>query len=126
MSELILVGDRVLVAPDAGDQQTASGLYLPATVRERDQVGTGHVVRIGPGYFIPNPEFSGEPWAAQQEAVRYLPLQAQPGDYAFFLRKEAIEISYAGKAYFIIPHNAILALERHRAEDVLDDLFREE
>ena len=112
MNELIMVADRVLVEPDDGERQTQSGLYLPVTVTERERVQVGRVERVGPGYIIPNPEYSGEPWATQREAVRYLPLQAQPGDTAFFLRKEAIEITFEEKAYLLIPHAAILALVR--------------
>ncbi len=53
--------------------------------------------------------------------MRYLPLQAQPGDFAFFLRKEAIELQYNDEDYLIIPHAAILALLRPDAEDIIDD-----
>ena len=123
MPELILVGDRVLIEPQDGERQTASGLLLPATVTERDKVHSGRVIRVGPGYLMPNPEYSeGEPWTEPKEVVRYLPLQAQPGDYAFFLRKEAIEITYQSRTYLIVPHGAILALVRPDAEDILDEI----
>lgn len=121
MRELVMVGDRVLIAPDEGDRQTRAGLYLPATVAEKEKIHSGRVVKIGPGYVIPNPEFSGEPWAAQKEAVRYLPLQAQTGDHAFFLRKEGLEVQFEGEEYIIVPHAAILALVRER-EEVRGDL----
>ncbi|NNE71213.1 MAG: co-chaperone GroES [Rhodothermales bacterium] len=121
MSEIILVGDRLLVDPDEGERQTASGLVLPASVSERDKVQGGRVVRVGPGYIIPNPEFSeGEPWAPRRDAVRYLPLQARPGDYAFFLRKEAIELTFEERNYLIVSHGAILAIIREDPEDILD------
>ena len=88
MSELIIIGDRVLIRPEEGEQKTPSGLVLPATVTERDKVGSGRVVKVGPGYVVPNPEYSeGEPWIGDRQAVRYLPLQAQAGDFAFFLRR---------------------------------------
>ena len=112
MSELLIVGDRVLIRPDDGDKQTKAGLYLPATVLEQDRVGSGRVEQVGPGYVMPNPEYTGEPWTAQRDAVRYLPLQARTGDYALFLRKEAVEIEYGGATYLIVPHGAILALVR--------------
>ncbi len=123
MNELILVGDRVLLAPDDGERQTKAGLYLPATVAEQDRVRGGHVVRVGPGYLMPNPDYADdEPWARPRSAVRYLPLQARPGDFAFFLRKEAIEITFEEKPYLIVPHGAILALVRKHPEDVLASL----
>jgi co-chaperonin GroES (HSP10) len=123
MSELIVVGDRVLIEPQDGEQQTNSGLYLPATVTEKEKVGTGRVVEVGPGHIMPNPDYSeGEPWSHGKEAVRYLPLQAQVGDFAFYLRKESIEISYQNKNYLIVPHSAILALLRSREDDILKDI----
>ena len=127
MSELIIIGDRVLIAPEEGEQETEAGLILPASVAERDRVGSGRVVRVGPGHAVPNPDYAeGEPWAAEKEAVRYLPLQARPGDFAFFLRKEAVEISYQGQRYFIVPHAAVLALVRPDPEDLIDGLLDED
>lgn len=131
MNELLLVGDRVLIAPDDADQQTKAGLYLPATVAEKEQVRSGRVVNVGPGYIMPNPDYSGDPWATQREAVRYLPLQARPGDHAFFLRKEAIALTFEGTDYLILPHGAILALVRQHEDDLsgapdldIEDLLR--
>jgi chaperonin GroES len=123
MGELIMVGDRVLIAAEDGERKTSAGLVLPASVAEKERVRGGRVVSIGPGYVTPNPEFSeGEMWSQNREAIRYLPLQARPGDYAFFLRKEAIEIDFEGRSYLIIPHGAILALHRTHAEDILENL----
>ena len=52
--ELIVVGDRVLLTLDEGQEKTKSGLYLPASVREKDKVaiGTGRES----GSRIPHPE----------------------------------------------------------------------
>lgn len=123
MGQLIIVGDRVLIEPQDGEKQTESGLVLPATVAERDKVGSGRVIRVGPGYLTANPEYSeGEPWAANREAVRYLPLQAEPGDFAFFVRKESVEITYEGKRYLIVHHAAILALVRPSTDDILSNI----
>ncbi len=123
MSELIIIGDRVLIEPQDGEQQTDSGLYLPATVTEKEKVGSGRIARIGPGHLMPNPDYTeGEPVVNPGEAVRYLPLQAQIGDFAFYLRKESIEIKYQDKNYVILPHSAILALVRSEGEDLLKDI----
>ncbi len=125
MSELIIVGDRVLVVPDRGEQHTDSGLVLPASVAERDSIGSGRVAGVGPGHLMPNPEYTeGEPWAAPKEAVRYLPLQAREGDYAFYLRKESVELTYERTKYLIVPHSAILALIRTDSEDILEGIGR--
>jgi chaperonin GroES len=130
MTDLIIVGDRVLLEAQDGEKQTDAGLLLPATVTEKEKVGTGRVVRVGPGHVMPNPEYSeGEPWTERQDSLaRYLPLQAQPGDFAYYLRNESIEIDYQGKTYYIVQHNAILALSRPDPQDIshiLEDLFDE-
>jgi chaperonin GroES len=123
MDELIIIADRVLLEPDEDEKQTKAGLYLPATVTEKERVGTGRVVRVGPGYVLPNPEYTeDEPWAAHREAVRYLPLQARPGDLAFYLRKDTVEITFKDKKYLIIPHAAILAVVRTSPEDILKNI----
>ncbi|MDE2730506.1 MAG: co-chaperone GroES family protein [Bacteroidota bacterium] len=126
MPELIVVGDRVLVEPDEGDRQTDSGLLLPASVAERESVGSGRIVRVGPGHLIPNPEYTEEePWSKPKQLGRYLPLQASPGDHAYFVRKESIEFLYHQKKYLVMPHHAILVLVRQAREDVLSELLDE-
>ena len=123
MSDLIMVADRVLIEPDDGERQTKSGLLLPASVSESERVNSGTVVRVGPGYVIPNPEYSdAEPWAEPKAPVRYLPLQARIGDHAYFIRKDSIEITYQQKDYLIVPHHSILALLRPDPSEILDNL----
>jgi chaperonin GroES len=108
---IIVVGDRVLIDPDAGSDKTTSGLYLPPTVREKEKVQGGSVVKTGPGYAIPesSPE---ESWKSGGKEVKYMPLQAKEGDYAIFLKDAAMEIEFEEKKYLIVPHSAILALVR--------------
>jgi co-chaperonin GroES (HSP10) len=111
--DLIVVGDRVLIDPDEGTNKTISGLYLPETVKEKEKVTGGYVVKTGPGYAIHDPNVSEEPWAASKtKEVKYIPLQASEGDYAIFLKESAIEIEFEGKKYQIVPHAALLALVR--------------
>lgn len=124
--ELIIVGDRVLISPKEGDQQTNSGLVLPASVLEKEQIGSGTIVNVGPGYLTANPEYSeGEPWATSRESVRYLPLQARPGDEALFLKKNAVELTFESETYLIVHHADIVALVRSDdpgGEDLLDNI----
>ncbi len=122
MGELILIGDRVLIQPLDGEQTTQSGLILPATATERERVQTGRVVQVGPGYLAQNPRYSEEPWSQPRDAIRFLPMQAEAGDVAYFLRKEGYEFSYKSKSYLIVPHHAILALVRPDEKDVLQSL----
>lgn len=114
---LIVVGDRVLIDPDEGMDKTSSGLYLPDTVKAKEKVVGGYVVKAGPGYAIHNPNVSDEPWAVgKTQEVRYIPLQANEGDYAIFLKDSAVEIEFEGKKYLIVPHSSILALVRVEIE----------
>jgi chaperonin GroES len=110
---LIIVGDRILVEPDEGADKTSSGLYLPQTVKEKEKVAGGYVVKTGPGYPVHDPNVSQESWAVtEKKDIKYIPLQANEGDYAIFLKESAIEIEFEEKKYLIVPHSAILALVR--------------
>jgi len=111
---IILVGDRVLVEQDEKSDRTTSGLYLPPTVKEKEQVLGGYVIKVGPGYPIHDPNVvTEEPWASHKRIdLKYVPLQASEGDYAIFLKEAAVEIEFERKKYLIVPHPAILALIR--------------
>jgi chaperonin GroES len=112
--KIILVGDKVLVAPDAESERTNHGLYLPPGVKEKEKVNSGVVVQVEPGYAVPNPHYlDQEQWSTSpKEPIKYMPLQAEEGDYALFLRDAAIEIEYDEQKYLIVPHSAILMLIR--------------
>jgi len=132
MSTLLVVGDRVLIQPRQGEQKTDSGLLLPATVSAQEEVKGGRIIKTGPGYLTPNPEYSeSETWKQTERPIRYLPLQAEVGDYAFFIREKATEIRFEGTDYLIVPHAAILALvrdtpEEGRSETTVDELLDDE
>jgi co-chaperonin GroES (HSP10) len=111
LKKLIVIGDRLLIKPVRGDERTASGLYLPPGVQEREKVQQGYVIKTGPGYAIPMP-VEEESWKADEEKVKYIPLQAKEGDLAVFLVSGATEVMYENEKYFIVPQSAILMLER--------------
>ncbi len=117
--ELIVIGDRVLLKLDETEDKTKSGLYLPPSVREREKVAMGKVVKVGPGYPIPNPNYTeDEPWSSPKDPMRYIPLQAKEGDYAIFLREQAIEVEFEEKKYLIVPQSAVLVLVRDELREV--------
>ncbi len=108
--EIIIIGPRVLVSPDTGEERTHAGLYLPPTVKEKEEVMGGLIIKTGPGYPLPDSSYGEEPWTEKTQA--YIPLQTREGDYALFIRKDAIEIEYEQKKYLIVPHSSILAIIR--------------
>lgn len=112
LKKLIVVGDRVLIKPTKRSDKTASGLYLPPGVQEKEKIQSGFIIKVGPGYPLPIPSDEDDIWKGKEEAVKYLPLQAQEGDLAIFLQKGAIEVLYESEKYFIVPQASILMLER--------------
>jgi co-chaperonin GroES (HSP10) len=111
---LIVIGDRVLVELDESRERTTAGLYLPPTVKEKEKVQGGYIVKVGPGYPVSDPNaIVDEPWAMKKrEDLKFIPLQAAEGDYAIFLKDAGIEIEFENNKYLIVPHSAILALLR--------------
>jgi chaperonin GroES len=116
---LIVVGDRVLITPEEGEERTNVGLYLPATALESRQVQGGRIVATGPGTPMTEPaSMDDEPWKIRTPDVKYLPMQAEVGDYALFFRKAAVEISFEGKSYLVVPQAAILVLVRRELPEL--------
>ena len=111
---IILVGDRVLIEPDKDQEKTAHGLYLPPGVKEKEKVQAGYIVKVGPGYPVVNPNFMDqEPWSTTpKDPVKYIPLQAEEGDYALFLKDSAIEIEFEQKQYLIVQQSQLLMIIR--------------
>ena len=111
--QVLVVGDRLLIQPDKGDKTSPAGLYLPPSVVEKQEVKGGIVVEVGPGIPLGSPESSfDEPWKEKKSDVKYIPTQAEIGDYALFLGKASIEIKIEEKDYLIVSQSAILILIR--------------
>lgn len=109
--QLLVVGDRVLIKPEEGEQRTKVGLLLPAGAIEKEEVRGGSVVALGPGTPIP-PSNDEEPWKTPQTQARYMPMAVSVGDYALFFRKAAMEITFEGDPFLVVPYGAILVLVR--------------
>jgi chaperonin GroES len=117
--ELIVVGDRVMVRVEEGEERTNVGLYLPPTAVDNQAVQGGTIVATGPGLPMPSPDVNAdEPWRTQIRETRFLPMQARRGDFALFFRKAAVEITFEGARYLVIPQTAILALVRDELADL--------
>ena len=117
LEKFIMVGDRVLVKPKNPRTKTQSGLYLPPTVQENEQIQSGYIVKVGPGYPIPAMTDADEPWKNKKDEVKYIPLQANVGDHAIYLSKSGFEIEFKKEKYIILPHSSILMMIRD--EDLL-------
>jgi len=118
--ELIVVGDRVLVKVEEGEERTNVGLYLPPTAVDNQAVQSGRIVATGPGLPLPAPDASSdEPWRTTgSRETRFVPMQAKIGDYALFFRKAAVEITFEGDRFLVVPQAAILALVRNEDFDI--------
>jgi len=124
LKNIVVIGDRVLIKPLDASNKTDSGLYLPPSVKEKDAVHTGIVMRVGPGYPIPanqDPDslFRGD---SQEASVNYVPLQVHEGDEALYLHASGTELEIQGEKYVIVGQNAILLVMRNDIPDSVDNL----
>ncbi len=111
VDKFIIIGDRILIKPREMETHTKSGLVLPATVKEKEEIQSGYVIKTGPGYPIPSQE-ADEPWKAESNSTKYMGMQAREGDLAIFLKSQAHEIEFENEKFLITPHAAILLLIR--------------
>ncbi len=124
--QLLVVGDRVLVQPEDGDERTKVGLYLPPTAVDSQAVQGGRIVATGPGLPLPDLGTSAEdePWkfaGSGGRETRFVPMQARTGDFALFFRKAAVEITFEGERYLVVPQAAVLALVREDEPEPADE-----
>jgi len=124
---LVVVGDRVLVTPEEGEERTRVGLYLPQTAIDALAVQGGRIIATGPGTPLAEPaSLDDEPWKIHaREGARYVPIQARVGDYALFFRKAAVEITFESKKYLVVPQAAILVLVRPKEDETEEEEERE-
>lgn len=114
LKRMIVVGDRVLITPGEGEERSSVGLYLPPTAVDQKAVQGGRIIATGPGTPMADPStLSDEPWKIEGDGgKRYVPMQAEPGDYALFFKKAAVEITFEHRKYLVVPQAAILVLVR--------------
>ncbi|MBA3343780.1 MAG: co-chaperone GroES [Gemmatimonadales bacterium] len=111
--QLLVVGDRVLISPEDGEDRTRVGLYLPATALDAQQVQTGLIVATGPGTPVADlSTLDEEPWKIDARESRSRDMQAKVGDHAIFFRKASVEITFEEKKFLVVPLAAILVLIR--------------
>lgn len=91
MSEITIkpLADRVVVLPAPAETQTASGIIIPDTAKEKPQQGT--VVAVGNGKVDE-------------------PLTVKVGDQVLYGKYSGTELKWEGKDYLIMRESDILAI----------------
>ncbi|MCQ2150809.1 MAG: co-chaperone GroES [Bacteroidales bacterium] len=83
------LADRVLIEPKAAETKTASGIFIPDTVKEKPQQGT--VIAAGPG-------------------IKDEPMEVKKGDVVLFGKYAGTEVTVDDKTYLIVKQSDILAI----------------
>ena len=95
MAKIKPLGDKVLVQPNTSGEQTAGGIVLPDTAKERPQ--EGKVIAVGPGRTLD----SGEK----------VKIGVKEGDTVIFSKYGGTEIKLDGTEYLILDESSILAVK---------------
>jgi len=110
VEKILVVSDKILIRPYEGGRKSQGGLYLPPNVVEKEKVHSGYVLKVGPGFPVGAPS-EDETWK-DSSATKYIPLEAQAGDQALYLKKDAVELELNGEKLVIVSQSAILLLIR--------------
>lgn len=111
IDKLEVIGDRLLIKPSSVESSTKSGLILPPGLEEKENLMSGYVIKVGPGYPIPNLE-PEESWKPQLDFIKYIPLQIQVGDLAIYLQKHGHEVLFNSERYIILSQASVLMVIR--------------
>jgi len=87
------LSDRVVVQAQDADEQTASGLYIPDTAKEKPQRGV--VLAVGPG---------------RVENGTKVDLTVKPGDTVLYGKYSGTEITLDNEDYMIMRESDILGI----------------
>ena len=83
------LADRVLIEPKEAEAQTASGLYIPDSAKEKPQ--QGKVIAAGPG-------------------KKDEPMEVKVGDEVLYGKYAGTEVTVDEKKYLIVKQSDILAI----------------
>jgi chaperonin GroES len=87
--------DRIVVKPNEAETQTASGLVIPDTAKEKPQQGT--VLAVGPGK---RAEANGE----------LIPLGISVGDTVLYSKYGGTEVTVGGDDLLVLSSRDVLAI----------------
>ncbi|MEM7535833.1 MAG: co-chaperone GroES [Chloroflexota bacterium] len=88
------LGDRLVVLPSEQEEQTASGIFLPETAKEKPQQGT--VEAAGPGALKDNGERTA--------------MDVQVGETVLYAKYAGTSIKVGDKEYLILKESDVLAV----------------
>lgn len=88
------LGDRLVVEPVEQEEQTASGIFLPETAKEKPQ--QGKVVAAGPG--------------TRKESGERIELDVKVGDTVLYAKYAGTNIKLSGTEYLILKESDVLAI----------------
>jgi len=88
------LADRLVVEPTAGEEMTASGIFVPETAKEKPQ--EGKVVAAGPG--------------RKDDEGKRIPMDVAEGDRVLYAKYAGTEIKLEGTKYLILKESDILAI----------------
>ena len=71
LSGILPTGGHVLVAPEVVEEKTKGGIYMPDTVRDKEQAAAtvGQVIAVGPSAWRDLDD--GSPWCSVGDKVSY-------------------------------------------------------
>lgn len=93
MTSIKPIGDRVVVKPEAAEEKTSSGLYIPDTAKEKPQ--RGKVLFVGPG--------------SVQDGKK-VDMTVKAGDSVLYGKYSGTEITLDGEEVLIMRENDILGV----------------
>ena len=93
MTSITPIGDRVVVRPEAAEEKTSSGLFIPDTAQERPQRGT--ILFVGPG---------------QTENGTHVEMTVKAGDTVLYGKYSGTEIDLDGEDVLIMRESDILGV----------------
>ena len=89
------LNDRLVVKPQEGEEQTASGLFLPETAKEKPQ--QGEVLAVGPGRW-------------DEDGERRIKPDVEVGDIVLFAKYGGTEIKLDDQKVLILKETDVLAV----------------
>ncbi|MCQ2010408.1 MAG: co-chaperone GroES [Sporolactobacillus sp.] len=88
------LGDRIVIEPQEKEEQTASGIVLPDSAKEKPQ--EGRVIAVGAGKVSDKGE--------------RIALDVKEGEKVIFSKYAGTEVKYDGKSYLVVRQDDILAV----------------